>query len=119
MAKKTTKKYDPVAKLRNAAREIWRGSPMRREAKKRVMVDKENAHCEICSQVKPIELFQVDHVIDATPSDSILTLENFGEFVLRLFCPTEGLVAICKKCHKIKTKETNAIKRALLKKAKK
>jgi 5-methylcytosine-specific restriction endonuclease McrA len=104
------KEYNPVPRLRNAARAIWRGSPMRRQAKKRAMVDKENALCVNCNEIKPIELFQVDHLIDATPDDSVLTIDNMGEFIKRLFCPTEGLVAICKKCHAIKTKNNKSKK---------
>jgi hypothetical protein len=48
----------------------------------------------------------VDHIVKATPAGGLNTPDDYGVFIGNLlFCGPEGVLAICKPCHAIKTKE--------------
>lgn len=52
---------------------------------------------------------EVDHII---PCGILRSSDDLKGFVERLFCEADGLVVMCKKCHKIKTeKEKDARKK--------
>lgn len=57
--------------------------------------------CSICKQWFVMKEMEVDHY----PHDagSILSVEDIGPFVGRLYCETDNLRAVCKPCHKIHT----------------
>ena len=61
--------------------------------------------CYICQQVHPRENTQVDHVI---PVIAIEGFNDWNEYIDSLFCSVDNLKAVCKQCHKQKSKEEAA-----------
>lgn len=87
-------------KIRNAVRQIWQRSYPRKLCVARAL-DKEGfPFCEKCK--KRVPKVQIDHV---TPFGDLL---NGG--IERLFCPSSKLKALCKDCHKKKTKQDNSVR---------
>lgn len=99
MAKKTEKidglSADDIKKIRSAVRRVWAWSNPRRLAMARVIQQDGFSKCENCKKVAP-KIF-IDHIVAVGDLD--------GGFIERLFCPSSGLQALCKKCHNEKTKE--------------
>ena len=56
--------------------------------------------CAICQKWFKISEVEVDHLIDA---GSILSVDDIGQFVNRLYCEPEHLRVVCKPCHKCHT----------------
>jgi hypothetical protein len=52
---------------------------------------------------------QIDHISPVVPTSG---WEGFDNFIARLFCASNGLQTLCKPCHKAKSKEENAARRA-------
>ena len=55
--------------------------------------------CSLCKQTFPSTLVQIDH------KEPIGKCDSWDVFIERLFCEVENLQAVCKSCHKIKTKK--------------
>ena len=99
MAKKVKKIVDglspkDIEKIRRAIRQVWSWSYPRRLCLKRALQADGFSVCELCKKTVP--KVYADH------------LENVGDvdagFIERLFCPSNQLQAICKKCHDVKTR---------------
>lgn len=59
--------------------------------------------CELCKQEFTQKDMEVDHIKPVVdPKKGFTTWDNFID---RLFCEKHNLQAICKPCHKVKTKE--------------
>lgn len=56
--------------------------------------------CAECLSWNARKAVQVDHI---EPVGQLLCHEDLPGFVLRLFCETEGLRVVCKRCHHAKT----------------
>lgn len=100
MAKKTKEKVDglsphDVEKIRIAIRRVWSWSFPRRKALGRAIGEDGFYYCEKCKIKTP--KVSVDHIVPVGLVDS--------GFIERLFCPSNGLQILCKKCHCEKTKE--------------
>jgi hypothetical protein len=107
--KKSKKEWTPFPKMRAALRNIWRYSPMHREAIKSVTQnDPEQGkffECPICSQTLSIYMATVDHQPPLGTlggfTNCTLKSENLGHWAERLFY---GPVRVlCKPCHKTVT----------------
>lgn len=62
--------------------------------------------CQKCAALVGPKMIDIDHVVKVTPKGGLNTGDDYGKFVHNLFfCGIEGLVALCKPCHAIKTKE--------------
>jgi len=94
-------KWNIWVKVRSALRDIYRYSPMRREAIKAVTM--EGGHpvyrkwfkCQICELAYPIELADCDHI---EPCGALLTQDDLPMFFDRLM---NGKVRVIDKmCHK-------------------
>jgi len=83
-----------IAKLRAAIRKVWMWSYPRRLAKNRCLNKNGFFVCENCDRITPT--IHIDHIIPVGDLDE-------GYF-LRLYCPSNQLQALCKKCHNAKTK---------------
>lgn len=99
---KLKKPWNLFAKIRPKMREIYRFSPIRREAIKCVtQVDPEQGKFFECAQCKsqfPIEMAEVDHII---PCGSLQSWADLTPWTKRLF---EGAVQVLdKRCHKSKS----------------
>ncbi len=93
-------KWNLWVKVRSALRDIYRYSPMRREAIKALALPggKEFV-CALCGIVFPIQLADVDHIEEC---GSLLGIDDLVPFFLRLMYGKVQL--LCKHiCHKAKT----------------
>lgn len=115
--------------LKGAIRRVFSRSELREEAlqrsiipgyldPKRLRVTKWSM-CPDCSTPTPAYLMQVDHISPIIRINESLEDLTWTELIEnRVWCSLSNLKAICKSCHKIKTKAENK-KRRELKKAKK
>ena len=71
--------------------------------------------CAACKKAFARKNVQVDHI---TPIVPLSGWDNFDGYIARLFCHSDGLQILCIGCHKSKTKEENAARKALAKKEK-
>lgn len=97
--KKTKKKpkYNLRTRITSALRKVWYYGQSRREA---VKIAKARGNtCAICNV--PQNKLQIDHIIPCAATDG--SEHNWSGFIDRLFCPPEGLRAICKECHSVFT----------------
>ena len=67
--------------------------------------------CPTCKKVYPKGNFQADHINPVIPLDHKWTNcflgYDWNEVMRNLWCEKEGFVAICKECHKAKSKQEN------------
>lgn len=85
-----------LAQISSACRRVWAWSTPRRMCVARSTDSEGYLFCEKCKQRTPKH--HIDHII---PVGSPLS----DGFVKRLFVSSSGLQALCKQCHKIKSKE--------------
>jgi len=64
--------------------------------------------CEECNDCFPASKMQADHIEPIIP---LTGFDSWGAVIERLYCEVDGFQAMCKPCHKIKTKEENRIRR--------
>lgn len=85
-------RWPPRAQAINAARRTYRGPNK---------LQKYEVQCKLCQQWFKQKEVEVDHF----PHDagSILSTDDIGPFVNRLFCETDNLRVLCKPCHKCYT----------------
>lgn len=98
-----------LAWIRSALRSKWLKWPPRNAAiaaarrtyKGPNKLQKWEVQCAICSGWHKLKEIEVDHY----PHDagSILTFEDIGPFVNRLYCEVDNLRTVCKPCHKAYT----------------
>ena len=117
MSKK--KKYSPYPIVRNAIRKLWLQSPMRRDAVARATVKEPyikkdgsvgkkmrivGYKCEKCGELLTKKEINVHHIEDIPKPFEMV----FDDFIKKMFCPPEGLLVLCKPCHKeIHDKDNN------------
>ena len=83
-----------IQKIRNAIRQLWmRSSPARKIVVKRSELKGGYSRCEKCK--KKVPKVYIDHKVRVGDLDN--------RFLNRLFCPSNGLQALCKICHDKKT----------------
>ena len=83
-------KWPPRAEAINAARRVYRGPNK---------LQKWEVECALCAKWFKLKEIEVDHF----PHDagSILSVDDIGQFVNRLYCETTNLRVLCVPCHKI------------------
>ena len=97
---------------------MW--SPLRREALARARVSRGKYKCETCKELVGPKEIDIDHIQRITPEGGINEPEDWGILIRRLLhCGLEGLVAMCKPCHKLKTAEERNAKKPIKKKTRK
>jgi len=94
--KKKRKKKNKWIKLAIYARKIW----WLYDEERKICLVNSKGKCQNCK--KEINKLQVDHkqAVGQMPTD----LGKFCYWLERLFCETNNLQALCKKCHVEKTK---------------
>lgn len=102
MPKKKVAKVDGLGpedlkKLRSAIRKVWSWSYPRKLCVARATQEDGFSVCEGCHKI--VAKVYPDHIIPVGNLDS--------GFIERMFCPSTGLQALCKKCHGKKTREDN------------
>lgn len=58
--------------------------------------------CNACKAEFPASQMQVDHIQPVV--DPVKGFKDWNTFIKRLFCDEDNLQAICKLCHKLKTR---------------
>lgn len=111
MAKKKVQKTDglgpyEISKIRGAIRLVWQRSLARKIVVDRCTGFDGYSYCEKCLERAP-KIF-IDHILNVGDVDE--------GFIARLFCSSDKLQGLCKKCHDPKTKKEKAHTRALKKK---
>lgn len=96
--KKVNKEWSPDGYLKAQFRRIWRWSPQRKKCLA-------GRNCEVCGRIAK-KLF-ADHIQPVV--DPAKGFENWQIYYERMFLGP--LQRICKKCHSIKTKEENKLRR--------
>lgn len=76
------------------------------------------SRCPLCEQPTPTYLLEVDHLLPVIPLDSSMQEIAFDVLIDNIWCVLDNLQAVCKACHKAKTK-AEAKERRQLKKGKK
>lgn len=95
------KRRSDIRKLITAARDIWRQSETYQLAKKAAAATRKGwFRCAACAQER--EVIKVDHIqpIGKEPAH----LDQFGQWLVKLFCPLSNLQCLDKDCHHVKTK---------------
>lgn len=64
--------------------------------------------CEMCQQEFTQKEMEVDHIRPVI--DPVEGFKSWDSFIDRLFCEANNLQAICKGCHKEKTKQEKAVR---------
>lgn len=87
---------DDIKKLRSAIRQVWSWSHARRLCVKRATDHTTGfATCEQCFAI--VAKVFPDHITPCGELD--------GGYIERMFVPSSGLQALCKKCHAKKTRQ--------------
>lgn len=76
-----------------------------------------NFECSVCHQKFPRKLIDIDHA--SAVVDPLVGFVDYNTYALRLFCNLDNLAAMCKNCHKEKSKHEAATRAKTRKEAKK
>jgi 5-methylcytosine-specific restriction endonuclease McrA len=102
------KKYEPfgfaIAALRRASYR-W---PANSEALKKARIARNEYECAGCNNVFGRREIQKDHIEPVVPTTG---WDSFDSFIERLYCKVDGIAILCKKCHSVKTKAENELRR--------
>lgn len=114
--------------IKGGIRRVFSRSELRRvviDASRRNYTDgnrprvKKWSDCPVCERFVPTYLMEVDHITPIVPLDRSLEDMSWDEIVNRIWCDPGNLKAVCKDCHKIKTKAETKERAIYRKKAKK
>lgn len=114
--------------LKGAIRRVFSRSELRRQILDRALVKDYHdpsrkrvtrwCKCPGCKQMIPAYLMEVDHDDPIIPAGKTLEDMEWTEVIDRVWCDERNLVALCKNCHKAKTRIENAERRKLKKEKK-
>lgn len=113
--------------LKGAIRRVFSRSELRRQALDKALVKDYHdpsrkrvtrwGRCGDCKKLEPLYLLEIDHQSPVVPVDSSLEQMTWDELVDRVWCHEGNLLAVCKPCHKAKSKlETKERKKGRTKK---
>lgn len=106
--------------VKGAIRRVFSRSMLRREALQKSLIDHYDPDrkrvtkwslCPICQKPKPTYTMEVDHVVPIIALDESLETISWDTLIDRVWCDVSNLKAVCKECHKAKTKIENAERR--------
>lgn len=113
--------------IKGALRRVFSRSDLRRAVLEATVVVYSDAtrarvkrwsRCEVCAQLVPTYLIEVDHKLPIIGLSETLEDLTWDQVVDRIWCERENLQGICEPCHKQKSKDEAKI-RAANRKAKK
>ena len=64
--------------------------------------------CPSCKKLFPQKDVQADHIKPIIPLEGF---DSWDSVIDRIYCELDGFQVLCKKCHSVKTKEENKIRR--------
>lgn len=76
------------------------------------------SYCSDCNKNVPTYLMECDHIEPIIKIGEALENLSWDTVIERIWCAKDNLRAVCKDCHKIKSKKENAERRRLKKEAK-
>lgn len=107
--------------LKGAIRRVFSRSEIRRKALKDSSIPGHSdpnsprvrawSRCCICFGIFPSYKMDIDHKFPVVPVDQTLETMTADQLIDRIWCDEEFLRALCKECHKQKTKEENSERR--------
>lgn len=112
--------------LKGAIRRVFSRSDLRRKVVESARIEhidtsrprvKKWGQCSDCKQPTALYQMQIDHRDPIVPVDTTLEAMSWDTVVNRVWCEENGLAAVCKSCHTIKTKQENATRRKNKRKA--
>jgi len=113
--------------LKGAIRRVFSRSDLRRKVVALTVVKHEDPKrprvkkwsiCPLCKEYTPTYQMEVDHVDPIIGLSETLESLSWDTVIDRVFCNENNLLAICKVCHKAKSKRENAERRRLKKERK-
>lgn len=106
--------------LKGAVRRVFSRSDLRRSIISAAAIKHSDAsrprvrkwgRCAICKTPTAQYQLEVDHIVPIIPLTKSLEEISWDELVNGVWCKESDLQAVCKICHKLKTKEENAKRR--------
>lgn len=106
--------------LKGAIRRVFSRSDIRRKVVELTVVKhydpsrprvKKWSVCPLCEQFTPTYLLQVDHRDPIVPTHTSLEEMSWDTVIDRVWCAENNLLAICKPCHREKTRLENKERR--------
>lgn len=101
--RKAKKKPTLTSRINSALRKVWRFGDERKQCLANARVSVDRYRCQLCGAITDQKGIQVDHLKPVV--DPVRGRQGWDEYINRLFCPTEGLQAICKGCHLAETEK--------------
>lgn len=110
--------------IKGAIRRVFSRSDLRRKALQASVTDHIDpsrkrvtrwSKCTKCGKLEPSYLMEIDHIDPVVPEGKSLEDMTWDELVDRVWCDERLLQAICKPCHKDKTKAEGVQRRKLKK----
>lgn len=111
--------------IKGALRRVFSRSELRRRALDKAQVKDYSdpsrkrvtrwGRCSTCNKLEPSYLLQVDHVEPVIAINESLDDLTWDQLVDRLWCDEKNLKAVCKPCHKAKSKIEAAERRRIKK----
>lgn len=110
--------------IKGALRRVFSRSELRKAAIDASRIDYTDAarprvtkwsRCPVCSRPTPTYLMECDHKIPVVKIDQASADMTADQLVDAIWCKSENLLAICKDCHKAKSKSEAAERRKLAK----
>lgn len=105
--KKKKPKYNLNSRIRSALRQVWRFSPMRKQALSDARISKGRYLCSMCQQINGPKDISVDHIVACGS-----LIDDLNGFKERLFCESSGLRVLCHDCHKGVTEAQAALRKS-------
>lgn len=106
--------------LKGALRRVFSRSDLRKRILEACRIEhkdedrprvKKWGRCAICLLPTALYQIQVDHIVPIVPTDSSLEDMTWDIVVNRIWCEESNLQPCCLSCHKVKSKEENALRR--------
>ena len=96
--------FDFVMRALRRASYKW---PARNIAKKDARVARGQYRCNKCEGIFRVKEVEVDHIVPVIPLSGT---KSFDVIIPRLFCDSNNLQVLCKKCHREKSKGENKLR---------
>lgn len=89
------------SRINSALRKVWRFGEERKQCLANARVGHGKYRCALCGHITGPKGIQVDHIEPVV--DPVRGRQGWDVYINRLFCPPEGLQALCKGCHEAET----------------
>lgn len=111
--------------VKSAIRRVFSRSELRRRAIDASLVKEYSdpsrkrvtrwGRCAACQKLEPAYLLEIDHKDPVIPIGETIDDQSWDKIIDRLWCDERNLQALCKPCHKLKSKQENVERRKLKK----